>query len=507
MQSLDDQVVPTNRQIGRYRLDDIVAGDAGGSMWCAVDTTLNRTVAIRLVPVTDPRVSALRAAAYAAAVVVDRRIVRVFDVFDTEQVLVIVTEWVDGLTLGDMAHTPMPPGRSVRIAREVADAVAAIAATGTAHGRITPSCIVISDDGELRLRGHGIDAALWGVAPGSSAAAADVFCVGAVLMACLTSRWATGPVDGMRGAPLVGGVTATPSQLIADVPSELESIVCRAMAVVPSSNAVSSRNTGVVGPPIVDITALIGELALAQDQSLPLHHEVARTERPHIVRRSIAIVAAVAIVTLLGIVGASMLTLSQPNDRGAVGAAPNNSRDQAPTSPPNSSKAAINDPANPVLPAAAPAVERALPIAAARSFDPFGDGADNSSEVNKAFDTDLLSVWPTNVYKTANLDDKQGIGLILDLGAARQVSAVNLGLLGNNTDVQVRLSNDRLEPMSKKVINTLPIFGNAVGAPGDVSLRVPRPQTARYVVVWLTRLSWAIGGYQGGISNVSIRGS
>ncbi len=132
-------------------------------------------------------------------------------------------------------------------------------------------------------------------------------------------------------------------------------------------------------------------------------------------------------------------------------------------------------PANLVLPAAAPAVERALPIAAARSFDPFGDGADNSSEVNEAFDADLLSAWHTNVYKTANPDGKPGIGLILDLGAARQVSAVSLGLLGNATDVQIRLSNDRLEPMSKKVINSLAIFGNA--------------------------------GYQGGISNVSIRGT
>ena len=496
MQATDGQVAPTDRHIGRYRLDDIVAGDAGGSVWRAFDTTLNRTVAIRLVPVTDPRVATLRAAATSAAAVVDRLVVQVLDVFDTEEALVIVSEWVDGLTLGDLTRSSMPPGRSVRITRTVADAIAAIHAAGANHGRITPSCIVISDDGEIRLRGHGVNAALWGVAPGNDPNAADVFGVGAVLMACLTNRWATGPIDGLRGTPIIGGVLASPSQLIADVPSELESITCRALAAVPQRSGFTGQAA------FSDINALAGELALVEDHGISFDDAHHVPQRPRIVRRLVAISAAVVAIVLVGIVGISMITLGQPNDRAAVVpkvAAPE-VKPQAAAPP-----AAVGS-EDGQLPAAAQTVERALPIVSARAYDPFGDGADNSTQVDNAFDSNTLSAWNTNTYKTAHPDGKPGVGLVLDLGQQRHINAVELGLLGNGTDVQIRLSNERLAPTDRKIINRLPIFAGAIGAPSAISLREPRPQTARYVVVWFTSLPWKVAGYQGGISNVSIRG-
>ena len=37
-------------------------------------------------------------------------------------------------------------------------------------------------------------------------------------------------------------------------------------------------------------------------------------------------------------------------------------------------------------------------------------------------------------------------------------------------------------------------------------LRVPKPVTTRYLLVWFTQLPWADGAYQGGVSNIRVRG-
>ena len=105
-----------NRQIGRFTLDDLVEERYGCQIWRAVDSTLNREVALWLVPADDSLVADLGQSTRTAATVDDRRIVRILDVFPAEDLLVIVTEWSAGEVLGHHLTAPMPAAEAARIA-------------------------------------------------------------------------------------------------------------------------------------------------------------------------------------------------------------------------------------------------------------------------------------------------------------------------------------------------------------------------------------------------------
>ena len=192
-----------NRQIGRFTLDDLVEERYGAQIWRAVDSTLNREVALWLVPADDSLVADLDAATRIAATVDDRRIVRTLDVFQSDDLLVIVTEWSGGEVLAHHLTAPLPAAEAARIAYEVAGAIESAHAKGIAHGRLRPANVLVGDDGEVRVSGLGIDAVLAGIDPvaGDDPVAADLNGIGSILYACLTARWPEGDADGVQVRP------------------------------------------------------------------------------------------------------------------------------------------------------------------------------------------------------------------------------------------------------------------------------------------------------------------
>ena len=59
------------------------------------------------------------------------------------------------------------------------------------------------------------------------------------------------------------------------------------------------------------------------------------------------------------------------------------------------------------------------------AFDPGGDGGEGNDEVGLAVDGDPATAWTTETYKTRALGGlKPGVGLIVDLGEARDVEEV-----------------------------------------------------------------------------------
>ena len=123
----------------------------------------------------------------------------------------------------------MPPAEAARIAYEISGAIESAHAKGIAHGRLRPSNILVGHDGEVRITGLGIDAVLSGIDPVAhdDPVAADVNGIGSILYACLTARWPDGEVEGIPGAPQVGGHTPAPSRILADVPESLDDLCAR----------------------------------------------------------------------------------------------------------------------------------------------------------------------------------------------------------------------------------------------------------------------------------------
>ena len=120
-------------------------------------------------------------------------------------------------------------------------------------------------------------------------------------------------------------------------------------------------------------------------------------------------------------------------------------------------------------------------------------------------DADPTTAWLTSQYRSADLDGKPGVGLILDLGQSRDVQDVTLKPVGSGTSVEVRVADSILGD---------PALWTPLAATSStkdvIELRSPRPVTGRYVLIWLTRVPPAptvgFGVFQGGIKSVTVSG-
>jgi Protein kinase domain len=146
----------------------------------------------------------------------------------------------------------------------------------------------------------------------------------------------------------------------------------------------------------------------------------------------------------------------------------------------------------------------ALTGVTARDFDPQGQPpVENPGEAHFVVDGNPATGWSTLTY-AQNFGKgglKTGVGVVLDLGAAHQVSAVDLTMVGSPTAVQVFVTQQR-----PTVVRGLTAAGETTidGTRGTVPLTTPT--TGRYVTVWLTSLPAVPGGFRGEIAEAVVRG-
>ena len=153
-----------------------------------------------------------------------------------------------------------------------------------------------------------------------------------------------------------------------------------------------------------------------------------------------------------------------------------------------------------------------LPDVVAGAFDPLStDGTENDADVPLAVDGDPATSWTTSTYRD-QLGPvlpalKSGVGLYLDLGVVREVSEVDLDLVGSPTDVELYVTDD----VPDGVPTGAPVASDtATGA--ELTLEPASAEgsraavTGRYVVVWFTSLPVVSGGFRAGLAEVVVRG-
>lgn len=484
--------------IGRFRLEDQILGGHGKRLWRAYDELLGRMVALRLVDPSDPLHDDLRTAACSAARVVDRSVVQVLDVLDFEGTLVIVTEWVDAIPLEQLLTTAMTPAQAVEVTRRVAEAIGHIHNAGVTHGRVRPACVMIDKDGEVRLRGHMIDARIYGIAPGHDPAAADISGLGAIMTACLTGRWPGDTPTALAAVPIVAGKRAVPSQLRADLPQRLDSFVIRAMAAapgpltLPASNAFTSAGAALNG--LTGLYEGSGSLRRLNKRSrpnsaAPAHPPLRATVSKVAKRTGLAVIALVAIFAI-ALAGARLFP--QGAEPSAVGGQQRASIETQ----------AIAAPPGPAANGGLPPGEQILPINDVFALLPKKKGVVAGGAAAAAVDDNPASAWQTNRYNQSALTTNQAGGIVIDLGQVRQIKVVNVGLVGNNSGVELRVS----ERLGKKPLD-YQLLQKVKGASTDITMREARPLATRYLLVLLTAVPKATGKkYQGGISSIQVRG-
>jgi hypothetical protein len=478
-----------SRLAGRYRLEECLEQSDGAQIWRAIDEKLSRPVAIRLIPAGHARAVAVIQAARAAAGVDDGRFLRVLDAVEADGIVYVVNEWVPAARpLSELLRSgPLDPVDAQHIVTEAAQALAGAHKLGLAHLRIDPDTVLRTDAGQVKILGLCVDAALNGASAGDPTIS-DTRGLGRVLYAALTARWPEGEAYGLPAAPYEQGHLCTPRQVLAGVPAALDEVTDRILNPEPRHHATPLRTPGDVA------TAL--EL-LPRPRPGHLH-------RPRDVEQTITIgpplpappawepspAARTARVVVAAVLIAGLALLAWQVATNVVGITPGLGADDDPKPP---------------------AQLQTLQVTGADDFDPPpGNGEENSGRTNLAIDGDPSTEWRTVLYRgRADLGGlKDGVGLILDLGSVQSVQEVELDLLGEGTDLEIRAASGAVDSAPES-LDDFEVVAKGADLGSEATLKLDERVRTRYLLVWLTSLpadAEQARQYRGGIAEVQVRG-
>ena len=145
----------------RYRIVCLVGAGGMGRVYRAKDTRLDRDVAIKtLAPdfIASPRgLQQFEQEARAASALNHPNILTIYEVGEFQGVRFIVSEFVDGPTLGaKLAGGPLDPAAAIDIAIQVASGLVAAHAAQIVHRDIKPENLVMRADGLVKIVDFGI---------------------------------------------------------------------------------------------------------------------------------------------------------------------------------------------------------------------------------------------------------------------------------------------------------------------------------------------------------------
>ncbi len=137
-------------------------------------------------------------------------------------------------------------------------------------------------------------------------------------------------------------------------------------------------------------------------------------------------------------------------------------------------------------------------------FDPQGaePREENPDTVPNVLDGDPATVWTTSTYEQnfGPTGLKSGVGLIIDLGAAKGVRQVVVSTVGGATSLAAYVTTT-----APTGIAGLTPIGTASGT-GDLTISVDEAVSGRFVTVWLTLLPAVDGGFRGSVAEVQVLG-
>src|SRR5947209_1747639 len=148
-------------RIGSYRVLGHLGRGGMGEVFLAWDDRLRRKVAIKRLRGDAETSPALRQRllreARAAASLSHSAIVQVYDLIADDEGDCIVMEYVEGRTLGSrLSDGPLPLDFAVRLAREIADALAAAHIAGIVHRDLKADNVIVTPSGHARVLDFGL---------------------------------------------------------------------------------------------------------------------------------------------------------------------------------------------------------------------------------------------------------------------------------------------------------------------------------------------------------------
>jgi hypothetical protein len=156
--------VAAGRILSQYRLTDKIGEGGMGQVWRAVDTGLDREVAVKILPdafaADADRLARFEREAKAVAALAHPNILSVFGFGKDGATRYMVTELLEGQTLRErLAGGPLPPRRAAELARQVARGLAAAHEKGIAHRDLKPDNVFVTREGRAKILDFGLASA------------------------------------------------------------------------------------------------------------------------------------------------------------------------------------------------------------------------------------------------------------------------------------------------------------------------------------------------------------
>lgn len=264
-----DQEIPEGTTLGRFEILRTLGRGAFGIVLLAFDPHLNRKVALKVprqgyFASPDDRRRFLREARNIARLR-HPGIVRIYEVQMLDKTPLIVSEYIDGLTLSDrMSNLPMTPRGSVQLMRLICLAVQHAHDHGIIHRDLKPGNIMIDQDGQPFVMDFGlaraeegdititVDGTVLGTPAFMSPEQAeghthrldqrsDVYSLGVILYKLLCRELPFSGSKRMLIYQVIHEDPVPPRKFRRELPRDLETITLKAMAKAPEHRYESAR--------------------------------------------------------------------------------------------------------------------------------------------------------------------------------------------------------------------------------------------------------------------------
>lgn len=221
----------------RYALEELLARrDDTLDYWSAHDQTLDRLVAVTVLPATgehEEMAHAVLDGARRTAGVDDPRLVRVLDVGSSDRICWIVEEGLsDAISLASLvAEQPLPAEEARRIVGEAASGMESARRRGLHHLYLNPHAVLRTREGSIKISGVGVAAAIEATdeISANEASVIDTTDLLSLLYTGLAGRWPGEEIEALRPARrLADGSLPAPSEVVSGVPGDLDAL-CRAV--------------------------------------------------------------------------------------------------------------------------------------------------------------------------------------------------------------------------------------------------------------------------------------
>lgn len=476
---------------GRYRLEARIGTGGMSTVYRALDETLERQVAIKLmnreIASDSDQLERFRREARAVAQLSHPHIVGVIDAGEDAGRPYIVFEYVEGETLKERIRRlgQLPIGEAVAYAIEIARALGAAHARHIVHRDVKPQNVLIDEEGSAKVTDFGIartldedgltqDGRVLGttdyVSPEQAlghpvSGQSDLYSLGVVLFEMLTG---TVPFRGENQVAVamkhVREELPDVRELRPEASAALAAVVDRATAkdleeryrsddeLIDDLSDVLALETARAGSATGEATTVLRTLPRSAQRRVPLT-----------IRRPAWIALAALLVVVALIVAIVVLPDRTQRGTGTDGRPPQRAANGAQLT------------------------QISLKADSATDYDPEGDGTEHADETQFAVDNNQSTFWSSETYENAVMP-KSGVGLAIDVspGAVLRRMVVQTSTPGFDADVYVTDSAELPEQVTDPAWSRVATITNA-RARQAVDLDTAG-QRSRHVLLWVTRL-------------------